>query len=319
MTTANKRKLAVILGPTACGKTEVAIEIAKKIGGEIISADSMQVYRGFDIGTAKIKPMDVQNVHHHLIDIVDYDQPYSVADFQQQALQLISDINQRNKLPIMVGGTGLYISSVISPYRFAENSGCDIQFREQKQAEFVNKGGEYLHEQLIKIDPAAAAKIHPHDSHRLIRALEVYHNNGIAISSTHTKNNNHTCDFKLAIAGLTMERSMLNQKIEQRVDKMIASGLVQEVETLIANGASYTSNPMQSIGYRQIGEYIQGKISLEQAICDIKTATRRYAKRQYTWFKRDPRINWFDLGHYPGINELAAQIVVWMQRELEGE
>jgi len=190
---------------------------------------------------------------------------------------------------------------------------------EQKQREFEINGGEYLHQQLAKIDPAAAAKIHPHDSHRLIRALEVYHISGIPISSTHTINNNHISNFKLSIAGLTIEKEILNQRIEQRVDKMIANGLVEEVKSLVAQGVSFDSNPMQSIGYQQIGEFLQEKISLEQAICDIKTATRRYAKRQYTWFKRDPRINWFDLGHYPGIEELASHILVWLRRDLEGE
>lgn len=300
-------KLIIILGPTAVGKTQLSLEIAKKFGGEIISGDSMQVYRHMNIGTAKLPLEERQGIPHYLLDILEPHEGYSVAQFQSQAKALISEINSRRKIPLIVGGTGLYISSVIRPYYFTSGGGGNEEFRRLKLAEFAKDRGKSLHQELAAIDPEAAARIHPHDSRRLIRALEVYHQEGRPISS-YQQEKPPQPDYRLALIGLTMEREKLYARIEERVDAMLEEGLVDEVRNLLEAGYQRELFSMQGLGYRQIAGYLAEETTLKEAVEEMKTATRRFAKRQMTWFKRMEGIHWFDKGYYPDEEELFGAV-----------
>ncbi|MGI5892062.1 MAG: tRNA (adenosine(37)-N6)-dimethylallyltransferase MiaA [Bacillota bacterium] len=310
-----KEKLVIILGPTASGKTNLSIIVAKQIKGEIISGDSMQVYRKMDIGTAKITLEERQGIIHHLLDIRDPDQPYSVADFQQMARQLITDINSRGKIPIIVGGTGLYISSVIDPYIFTDNSSQDSEFRQRLKKLYASGQAEILYKRLQEIDPLAAAKIHPNDSHRLIRALEVYKKTGRPISQIQQESQNlPKPDYILVMIGLTMNRHKLYQRIDQRVDMMLEAGLEKEVLDLLEAGYTLNNQSMQGLGYRQIADYLLSNVNKETAIHNLKRDTRRYAKRQLTWFKRDERIKWFDIDCYSDLADVAKDVIYEIRR-----
>ncbi|MGI6360878.1 MAG: tRNA (adenosine(37)-N6)-dimethylallyltransferase MiaA [Bacillota bacterium] len=290
-----KDKLVIILGPTASGKTDLSIAIAQALNGEIISGDSMQVYRKMDIGTAKITESEQKGIVHHLINIINPDQEYSVADFKKASQKLIKEINHRGKLPIVVGGTGLYISSLVNPYLFPQKSSKDEQLRSRLQEEY-QKDRQALYQRLQQIDPQAAQKIHPNDGHRLVRALEVYEKTGQTISRIQAESQklSFPC-YKMVMIGLSFERTKLYQRINQRVDLMIEAGLVEEVERLLAQGYNLNQQAMQGLGYKQIARYLLGEMSLETAITELKRDTRRFAKRQITWFKRDQRIKWFDI------------------------
>ena len=304
-----KEKLLIILGPTACGKTALAVELAKKHNGEIISGDSMQVYRGLNIGTAKINPDEAQGIKHHLIDILEPDQAYTVADFQSAARELISGISARGRLPIIAGGTGLYISSLVSPYLFTEETAAVREVREGLQARLQEEGAEYMHGQLQAVDPNAAAKIHYNDHQRLLRALEVYLLSGEPISKLQQQSRTqHECSYALKMIGLTMGRAQLYAKIENRVDIMMKKGLVDEVKGLLEAGYSSDLNCMKGLGYEQIVGYLQGKYDLNEAVRLIKRDTRHFAKRQFTWFKRDERIQWFDVSDYVDTQTLANDV-----------
>ena len=317
------KPLAIILGPTASGKKAVSVRVAQLLDGEIISGDSMQVYRRMDIGTAKIKPAEMGGVPHHLIDILEPDAGYSVADFRAAARQLIDEITARGKLPIVVGGTGLYISSLTASYHFPEEVGRDDEFRNQLRQRLELEGAEKLHAELAACDPEAAARIHFNDHQRLIRALEVYQQSGQPISEfQRLSREEEAADYNLAICGLTWRRELLYPRIEQRIDAMIAEGLVEEVQALLAAGVPITAQSMQGLGYRQITAYLQGKCSPEEAIETLKRDTRRFAKRQYTWFKRDERIKWYNgedyltNNHYPQTEKLADEMATYIQRAI---
>ncbi|OPZ75593.1 MAG: tRNA dimethylallyltransferase [Firmicutes bacterium ADurb.Bin456] len=291
--------LVVITGPTATGKSEIGVMVAEKLGGEIISADSALVYRGMDIGTAKPTPSGMRGITHHMIDIVEPDQEYSAALFQKQARTVIAGVLGRCKLPILVGGTGLYIRAVIDPYDFSSTGG-DPLFRNRllKEADQDDPGA--LHRKLEAVDPIAAAKLHPRDLRRIIRALEVYHLTGKNISSYQKRDENHEPLYRLFMFGLTMAREHLYSRIEERVDSMITAGLVDEVRRLLKKGFSPELSSLRSLGYKEIVSYLSGAETLEQAIETLKRNTRRFAKRQLTWFRRDQRIRWLnldDLGH----------------------
>jgi tRNA dimethylallyltransferase len=310
-----KEKLVVILGPTACGKTALSLLVAKKLQGEIISGDSMQVYRYMDIGTAKITKDEMQGIPHHLIDILEPDQPYSVADFQKMARRLITEINSRGKLPIIVGGTGLYISSVIDSYLFTAQSAQDMEFRKRQKKLYAAEGAGELYSRLQVIDPQAAAKIHPHDAHRLIRALEVYEKTGRPISQLQKESQAlPKPDYLLSVIGLTLERKKLYQRIEQRVDMMIKMGLKEEVASLLAAGYDPQSQAMQGLGYRQIARFLLGQTDEEIAVSDLKRDTRHFAKRQFTWFRRDERIKWFDIDDYQDMTSVAQDAICEIKR-----
>ncbi|HPU35332.1 MAG TPA: tRNA (adenosine(37)-N6)-dimethylallyltransferase MiaA [Bacillota bacterium] len=299
--------LVVITGPTATGKSEVGVMVAEKLGGQIISADSAQVYRGMDIGTAKPTPAERQGITHHLIDIVDPDQEYSAALFQEQARTIISDLTRRKILPVMVGGTGLYIRAVIDPFNFSNTKG-DPLLRKRLLKEATLHGPEALHGKLSEVDPVAASRLHPRDLRRVIRALEVYYLTGETISSHQSRDETGKPLYNLFMFGLTMARDKLYKRIEERVDKMIAAGLIDEVRRLLEKGYSPELSSMRSLGYKEIIKYLSGELTLEQAVEILKRNTRRFAKRQLTWFRRDQRIKWLDLDKLGGLNIAAQKI-----------
>lgn len=310
-----KIPLVVIVGPTAVGKTDTAIIVAQKIGGEIISADSMQIYRHMDIGTAKPNRGEMKGIKHYMIDIVNPEEEFSVADFQRIAKAYIEDINKRGKLPIVVGGTGLYINSLVYNLDFTETI-SDPELRENLRELARERGNEYLHEMLKRVDPEAAEKLHPNDIKRIIRALEVYHCSGKPMSQYHRTIKKEEVPYDLAMVGLRMNRKDLYRRIEQRVDKMIEEGLVEEVRELLDRGCTRDMTSMQGLGYKEIIGYLEGEYSLEEAVSILKRDTRRFAKRQFTWFGRDDRIFWIDVEKYSSREEIADLIVKYVKTKI---
>ncbi len=308
--------VVVITGPTATGKSETGVLVAELVGGEIISADSMLVYRGMEIGTAKPSSMEMRGIPHHLIDIVNPDQEYNVALFQKQARAIIADIHNRNKLPVMVGGTGLYIKAVIDNYDFS-SAGGNEHFRNKLLKESNDMGPESLHRRLSKVDPQAASNLHPKDLRRVIRALEVYNLTGRPISSYHKTGTDQPL-YEVYMFGLTMDREKLYRRIEQRVDNMLAAGLIDEVRRLLKQGFSKELNSMCGIGYKEIAAYLTGEISLEKAVETLKRNTRRFAKRQLTWFRRDSRIKWLNVCEYDSYRIVAKEIIGYLGGVFEG-
>ncbi len=304
--TQTKENLVVILGPTAAGKTSLSLLLAEDFHAEIISGDSMQVYRGMDIGTAKVSREERARIPHHLIDIHDPDHDFSVAEFQERATRLITEINQRGKLPMIVGGTGLYIESVTHRFRFAE-AGQDESFRLKYQQYADEHGNEALHQRLSDIDPETAQRLHPNDRKRIIRALEIYHLTGQPMSRFQEKEK--VSPYHLLMIGLSMERDLLYQRINQRVDQMIEEGLVDEVKRLLTEGYDPSLTSMQGLGYKELVPYIKGEDpSLEHAVELIKKRTRNFAKRQLSWFRRMEEIHWFDLSQRENWQEVVENI-----------
>ncbi|USG68039.1 tRNA (adenosine(37)-N6)-dimethylallyltransferase MiaA [Brevibacillus ruminantium] len=292
MTVQAKERLVVIVGPTSVGKTELSLQLAEQYQGEIISGDSMQVYRGMDIGTAKATPAELTKVPHHLIDILDPDEEYSVALFQESATRLITEINERGKLPMIVGGTGLYIEAVTHRFQFA-NAQQDLELRDRLQKLAEIDGVEELHRRLADVDPLTAERLHPNDVKRVIRALEIYQLTGMRMSDY--QHRAEYSPYDLLIIGLTMEREKLYERINQRVDLMIEAGLVEEVRRLLDLGYGSAHTSMQGLGYKELIPYLYGEIPLEKAVNDIKQRTRHFAKRQLSWFRRMSEIQWFDV------------------------
>jgi tRNA dimethylallyltransferase len=304
-----KEKLVVIVGPTAVGKTELSLELAEQFDGEIISGDSMQVYRGMDIGTAKATPEERARVPHHLIDIIDPDEEYSVALFQEAATRLITEINARGKLPFIVGGTGLYIESVTHRFQFAQAE-QDPELRSRLQRLAETEGVEALHRRLAAIDPLTAERLHPNDVKRVIRALEIYELTGTKMSDF--QHRAQQSPYDLLMIGLTMDRQVLYERINQRVDKMLEAGLVEEVRRLLDQGYGSALTSMQGLGYKELIPYLYGEITLEKAVNDIKQRTRHFAKRQLSWFRRMSEVQWFDLtdpAERPKIVQTIKQIL----------
>ncbi|MCL5264391.1 MAG: tRNA (adenosine(37)-N6)-dimethylallyltransferase MiaA [Chloroflexi bacterium] len=297
--------LILIVGPTAVGKSELALKLARDVGGEIVSADSRQIYRFMDIGTAKPSPAEVRLVPHHLVDFVDPDQEYTLADFQEDAYRAIDDILRRGKVPFLVGGTGLYAKAVVEGLlipRIPPNPEMRRRLEERAQRE----GPEALHRELASVDPVAAQKIHQRNVRRVIRALEVYYSTGRPISELQQA---QPPPYNTLTIGLTCSREELYRRIDERVDKQIEDGLVQETERLVVMGYAYDLPSMSGLGYRQIGMYLRGEASLEQAIQLIKNETHRFARQQYTWFRLDdPRIHWIERG--PDMFDQARGLVL---------
>lgn len=287
-----KQKVIVIIGPTAVGKTKTSVELAKVLNGEIISGDSMQIYRGMDIGTAKVKREEMQGIPHYLIDIKEPTDAYSVAQFQQDVRKQIDEIASRGHLPIIVGGTGLYIQSVLFDYQFSD-SGKDENVRRELEKRSEEIGFEKLHAELSEIDPDSAANIHPNNVRRVIRALEIYHTTGKTMSQ-YQKTQELEPLYDVALIGLTMEREVLYDRINLRVDLMVKEGLFEEVQNLYDKGIRDCQS-IQAIGYKELYAYFDGKVSKEQAIEDLKQNSRRYAKRQLTWFRNKMDVTWFDM------------------------
>jgi tRNA dimethylallyltransferase len=286
--------LIVIAGPTAVGKTEFAIWLSGQLNAEIISADSMQVYKYMDIGTAKPSPLEQRLVKHYLIDVVEPDQEFSVADYKSLFDQTVRMIQSAGKLPIMVGGSGLYIRACTQSFFFEDPGGADWELRNSLKAQAQEHGVQCLYQQLEKVDAIAASRIHPNDLRRIIRALEVYQSTGIPISRLQAERNPDS-QYQTIYIFIDRDRSELYQRIEARVDLMIEQNLIGEVESLLKRGYSPDLKPMQSLGYKQINEYFQRIYPLEEAVNRIKQLTRNYAKRQLTWFRKEPVDFWVNI------------------------
>ncbi len=288
----NKPLVAVVVGPTASGKTSLGIEIAKRLGGEIVSADSMQIYKNMDIATAKPTPDELAQAKHHLIGFLDPGEDFSVAKYKELATQAIDDILSRGKLPVIVGGTGLYIDTVINNTEFLDYEKSDIRAKLEKRAE--NEGIEVLFNELQDIDPETAKRLHINDSKRIIRALEVYHSVGKTITQQCEMSHLNESKYRFCVIGLTAEnRQFLYDRINLRVDLMMEEGLVEEAVQFFALKLGSTAK--QAIGYKELRPYLDGFVSLEEATEKLKMETRRYAKRQLTWFRRNKNINWLSI------------------------
>lgn len=281
--------LLILTGPTGIGKTEISLDIAEKFNCEIISADSMQIYKGMDIGTAKLNLCST-NIQHHLIDIVNPDEEFSVSMFQDKCKKTISDIQEKNKLPFIVGGTGLYINSIVYNLNF-QNTSKDLEYRNYLESLAETNGLDSLYEQLVKTDKDLAETIDKNNKNRIIRALEILKSSKSKEVSRFREENS---EYNLLYIGLNMERENLYKKINERVEQMIDNGLVQETKKLLDLGYSRDLNSFKAIGYREIISYLYNEITLDEAIELIKKNSRHYAKRQLTWFRRDKRIIWFD-------------------------
>ncbi|RIW29266.1 tRNA (adenosine(37)-N6)-dimethylallyltransferase MiaA [Bacillus salacetis] len=300
-----KEKLIVLIGPTAVGKTAASIQLAKKFNGEIISGDSMQIYRTMDIGTAKIHKEEMDGIPHHLIDIREPEEGFSAAEFQELVREKISEIHRRGKLPMIVGGTGLYIQSVIYDYHFTDAPG-DEEYRMKLEKEAEEIGNEKIHRMLEQIDPKAASHIHPNNIRRVIRALEIYHCTGKTMSGLQEDQNNELI-YDVALVGLTMDRELLYSRIDFRVDIMMKEGLLEEVKSLYAKGIRGVQS-IQAIGYKEIYEYLDGRVTLDEAVENLKQNSRRYAKRQLTWFRNKMDVEWFDMTNSREKNKKIEQI-----------
>ena len=299
----DKERVVVILGPTATGKSHCGIELARRFRGEIISGDSMLVYRQMDIGTAKPSAEELQAVPHHLVNILPPDSSYSVADFQQQAADLIRQITERGNLPILVGGTGLYIKALLEDYRFSEVEEKP-ELRRQLEQFAQEQGTEALFARLRTEDPEAAERLHPNDVRRVVRALET------AMSGDKVSREKQSeLKYDATVFGLSMDRDFLYERINRRVDRMLEQGLEEEVRSLLKAGLPAGCLSMRSLGYRQMAEYITGKCDFATAVNNIKKGTRHFAKRQITWYKNMPYIQWFtvekDLNYEKIVTDMA--------------
>ena len=286
-------KLLILSGPTAVGKTELSLRLAKAVGGEIISADSMQVYKGMDIGTAKITKEEMQDVPHHLIDILDPKEDFNVVRFKTLAKEKVKEINARGMVPIVVGGTGFYIQALLYDIDFTDNDD-DMSYRHELEEKAEKEGPEALHEMLKEIDPESAEAIHANNVKRVIRALEFYKKSNTTISSHNREQRENVSPYDYRYFALTDDRAKIYERIDRRVDIMLENGLVDEVRRLLEVGVPEASVSMQGLGYKEIVNYLQGRCSLEEAVYVIKRDTRHFAKRQLTWLRREKDVIWFD-------------------------
>ncbi|MDA1679226.1 MULTISPECIES: tRNA (adenosine(37)-N6)-dimethylallyltransferase MiaA [unclassified Bacillus cereus group] len=305
-----REKVAVIIGPTAVGKTKLSIDLAKTLNGEIISGDSMQIYRTMDIGTAKVTKEEMDGIPHYMVDIKDPEESFSVAEFQERVRKHIREITERGKLPIIVGGTGLYIQSVLFDYQFTDDAG-DTIYREQMEQLALERGVEYIHKKLQEVDPESAERIHANNVRRVIRALEIFHTTGEKMSDQLEKQENELL-YDVSLIGLTMDREMLYDRINLRVDIMMEQGLLEEVEGLYNSGIRDCQS-IQAIGYKEIYDYFEDRVSLEEAVSQLKTNSRRYAKRQLTWFRNKMDVTWFDVTG----GEKTSEILRYIEGKLQ--
>lgn len=290
-----EEKLIVILGPTATGKTRLAVSLAKALKTSIVSGDSMLVYRGFDVGSAKPDAQERGGVRHALIDILEPTASFNVTDFQRLAAEEIHEANACGEIPILVGGTGLYLKALLEGYRFNQEPE-DGKYRASLETLAKERGKAYVHEMLAQVDAEAAARLHVNDFRRVVRALEVWHSGREKISREKEPDR---LVYDACVFGLRCERGLLYRRIEERVDAMIASGLEAEVRRLLANGVPRDAQAMQGIGYKEMAAYIDGALTLDEAVDEIKKATRHFAKRQITWYKKMPYIHWLDVDKSP--------------------
>ena len=288
-----KKPLIVLTGPTAVGKTSLSIYLAKAVNGEIISADSMQVYKGMDIGSAKIRKEEMQGVTHYLVDILEPEEEFHIVKFQELAKAALEEIYAKGKIPILVGGTGFYIQAVTRDIDFTQAE-QETSYREELEQLAKEKGTEYLHEKLREVDPKSAENIHANNVKRVIRALEFYHQNGTPISEHNEEQKQQTSPYNLAYFVLTAPREILYERIDRRVDQMMEEGLLEEVKSLRERGCHRGMVSMQGLGYKEILAYLEGEYPLEEAVRILKRDTRHFAKRQLTWFRREQDVIWVD-------------------------
>ena len=286
------KKILVIVGPTASGKTRLAVELAKAHNGEVVSADSMQIYRRMDIGTAKPSAEEMDGIPHHMIDVADPEEDFSVARYVELASACVDDILSRGKLPIVAGGTGLYVDSLLSGRTFAAFS-PESSLRRELEEELAERGGEAMLAELAKVDPEAAARLHPNDHKRIVRALEVYHSTGKTISEHNRETQALPPRYEALTIGLNFQdRADLWERIDARVDQMAANGLEREVRELLSSGLSPACTAMQAIGYKEFVAAVEGTMTWREAEELVKLRSRQYAKRQLTWFRRAPETHW---------------------------
>lgn len=298
-------KLIVVLGPTAVGKTALAIALAKRFRTEVISGDSMLVYRHMDIGTAKPDANEQDGVVHHLIDIIEPSESFDVTAFLEAARKKIRDLNERGCVPILAGGTGLYIKALLEGYQFNVTPQNEA-FRQEMERLIEERGAEELHRRLAQVQPETAARLHPNDTRRVIRALEVATFGGETVSQD--KVDGQARLYDVAVIGLTSERSLLYERINQRVDRMMEMGLLGEVQSLLASGVSPDAQSMKGIGYKELVAYLNGVCTLEEAVDAIKKGTRHFAKRQFTWYRKMPYIDWYDVQNKEDLIRIEEEI-----------
>lgn len=311
------KKIVIITGPTAVGKTNCSIKIAKRVNGEIISADSMQIYKKMDIGTAKVTEQEKEGIPHHMIDIVEPSEIFSVANYKKMSDELISDILRRQRLPLIVGGTGLYINSFLYDLDYQEVA-CDEEYRQFLEDYAKKKGNDALYRLLLKADPEAESLLTPSDKKRIIRALEIYKYSGKKLSDLRKNLRNPNKEYECKIFFLNMSRELLYERINRRVDMMFEQGLLEEVRRLYEQGINESHTSMQGIGYKQLISYFKGDCTLSDAIEKIKQLSRNYAKRQITWFKKDPRVQWLEMDQTipeEVVNVITDEIKKWRTNE----
>ena len=308
-----KQPLIILTGPTASGKTALSVELAKRIGGEIISADSMQVYRHMDVGSAKVTAEEMDGVPHHLIDVLDPQDSFNVVIFQQMAKDAMKKIYANGHIPIVAGGTGFYIQALLYDIDFTDNDG-DMGYRHELEALANEQGAEVLHAMLKEVDPPSAEAIHANNVKRVIRALEFYKKTGQRISDHNEEERQKESPYNFAYYVLNMERSTLYNRIDLRVDNMMDAGLEDEVKKLKAMGCTRDMVSMQGLGYKEILDYLNGEISLEEAVYILKRDTRHFAKRQLTWFKREKDVTWVTQENFGFDRE---KILCWMTEDLK--
>lgn len=289
-----KPKVIIILGPTAIGKTKLSIDLAIKLNTQIVSADSMQIYKYMNIGTAKPTEEEMSGIKHYMIDEINPTVEFSVAQYKELAQRYLDEIILKGKTPIVVGGTGLYINSLIYNIQFSESI-SDPDYRTQLLELAASRGNEYIHSLLAEIDPESAQRLHSNDVKRIIRALEVYRVTGKTMTYHYSISRLNPSKYDFILMGLSIDREVLYERINKRVDIMLKQGLIDEVKTLLEKGYSKKLTSMQGIGYKEIIEYLEGNCSLNDAVEIIKRESRRYAKRQFTWFRRIEEIKWFDV------------------------
>ena len=314
-----KKPLIVLTGPTAVGKTSLSISLAKAVNGEIVSADSMQVYKGMDIGSAKIRKEEMQGVTHYLVDILEPEEEFHIVKFQELAKAAMEEIYAKGKIPILVVGTGFYIQAVTRDIDFTQAE-QETSYREELEQLAKEKGTEYLHEKLREVDPKSAENIHANNVKRVIRALEFYHQNGTPISDHNEEQKQQTSPYNLAYFVLTAPREILYERIDRRVDQMMEEELLEEVKSLRERGCHRGMVSMQGLGYKEILAYLEGEYPLEEAVRILKRDTRHFAKRQLTWFRREQDVIWVDKEqfHWNEAEILEYMMSVLKERDLLG-
>ncbi len=313
-----KKPLIILTGPTAVGKTALSIQLAKAIGGEIISADSMQIYKRMDIGTAKVTSDEMQGVQHYLIDELEPEEEFNVSLFAARAKQAVNEIYRKGKMPIVAGGTGFYIQALLYDIDFTEDDN-DYAYRAELQTIFHEKGSAFLHRMLEEIDPESAQAIHVNNTKRVIRALEYYHLTGEKISIHNQRESTKESTYDFVYFVLDMNREKLYQRINLRVDQMLREGLVQEVKELISEGCKAGMTSMEGIGYKQLVPYLEGKCDLESAISQIKQDTRHFAKRQMTWFRREKQVTFIHKDDYANDEEILHEMIRIIHNKISKE